>query len=239
MPKDDRRLEEQHVAEVLRRAVELDAVRQGSMTIGEVRAIAEEIGTSRWAVDQALAELGSETVAQDGSETTWRERVASWKPLATLTALEGVAIGAAMFGMKEFIGGTNDYGSLGVALTALVSLVLANVLGGKTRRLAFQKSNMTLWAAFAATMILAWPSETDDIVIIVSMMLAGSAVLGAMMTEWHHRRHISRKDGPRSPETMVMKILHRVRGRVDAWLQDKDMEFVAQSKRVGSRQAFS
>jgi hypothetical protein len=234
----DRLFPEKEVAQLLRRAMELDALRQTSMSAAEIKAIAEELGTPAWAVDQAIAESSRASNTADRMGMSWRERLTRWQGLPVLGAVQGAAIGVTIVGLRQLFGGTTDYGSLGVMLTAVPALVLAGVVGGKSRHKAFQKSNVALWSAFGLMALLGWPSEADDILMVIPLCVAGSGIVGSLVVEWLHRRRMANGGEPGNGETRMERAMMRMRAIRES-LRKISVDLLAYSERHGSRQAFS
>ncbi len=226
MANEQHRFQQSEVAEVLRLAMELDAMRKDSMTISEISSIAEELGTSQWAVDQAVQELGTVRMEPSVDAGPWKDRVSNWTHLPTLSGVIGVAAAAVMIVKDVSIGGAHDTGVIGVGLTAAASFLLANVVRGRNRHKVFQLSNLALWVSFACAASLGWPAESEGIFGLVSRLLVVSAGLGALISELHYWFRESRQNGAGSDGGKVATFFARNAKRVKEWVQKIDVQFM-------------
>lgn len=150
--------DEAMVKRIIERAIELDAAGSAMMTRQDILAIATELGISRSAVDQALAESAVPTRA---STSLVAGPLSTLKLLAVTTALgatSGVLVSA---GAHAFITGSDGIAGISMAVTLIdaafimLSGALA-VLPGTRHVRSFLERNFGVWlgAAFGGTVAL-------------------------------------------------------------------------------------
>jgi len=112
------RLPAEKVESVLRRAAELDSDGTGSLTLHEIRSVAEEAGISVTAVDAAYHEMNEDAAAAANSVTKW-----------SVTALIATASVSYVIWWAGAIASDGVAGSDAVGLVAGTGVVAAVVYG--------------------------------------------------------------------------------------------------------------
>jgi hypothetical protein len=162
MKQDERgpeRFDEPRIRQILRRAIEIDDNTANTLDAGQLRQIAESVGISADALNQAIREGRDAEMART---TTIRRFRRIRRVLAGITALMSAA-SAKFIGLLIANEGRYELLVAAIAPLAAIALILAlyNRLRGDQRT--FQVDNATIWCSFIVGSLLVGRSIPADI----------------------------------------------------------------------------
>jgi len=209
---------EQLTKRILARAVELDHIRSASYSITELRSIANEVGVSEAALEQALREL--EPAVPPAGARTPRISLA----VVTLAASAAGAIGGIIDVQTHYI--TSPIAALfmmGAGGLALSGVFQRGVARGWRR---FQLLNAVLWAGYGATWLVtafAGGAGMDSIETLITTRIIGfgwaiSAAFGSLVSLVHARRARAASGNGDGDGELKLPLKRRIGEKLKTWI---------------------
>lgn len=148
--------DESQVKAILQRAIELDSARSGELSRDELMQVAAEVGVSREAVEQALAEQAPMQSVIQGTVQPVRLSVLRLLNLSTAIGIAGglLSSGAWHFGFRSVPIGTSVVGTLCFGALIMLSGGLALSDAAKSVR-RYLEENVGVWLGFSFGGVLA------------------------------------------------------------------------------------
>jgi hypothetical protein len=193
----ERKFDEAVAKEILRRAAELE-LRTDSMTESEIRSIAQELGVTQRAVDDAIDEYDHNPWNTVSGASNWRRRLGTRQDLPILCAAAGLASGTFMLSLTGLMPQGTDFGGIGLLMTAIPYLLIVSSVQGERRHALFQKSNFALWAVFFSMALALKPRYLNDILEVGGVVWLVTSVMGALVIE--RRNEKSSMDAPNAEQ---------------------------------------
>jgi hypothetical protein len=197
---DETRLPDEVARRLIDRAIALDAARKSSVSVGELRELAHELGLAPESLDDALRELTTlELRAPLEPALTlprairslvdrfnaWVTRYWRWiRP--TIVGLGGLELGVIARELDRVNGATSDlHVTLDVTVAVgVASLLLALYHRGRRRAGDYQRDLVVLWGTFGAGWSLANGGVVEGIALLALASWLGLSGIGALIVSW-------------------------------------------------------
>lgn len=190
------RLSSSQVTLILQRAAEIDA-RGDTLTVEELRRIANEAGIDPTATSTAIQEVLADSDAAPAEEAPAPEASSGTSPVASqMWIVSGGAVGVAL-GFLTAMGEPTRPLAIG---GALVYLVLRAVHGMKLgKQLEFQLQNFVLWLGAAVGSLASEMFYTEEVLLVTFIAWFMTSVLGGLLIQFGPREKEEGQAAPKEP----------------------------------------
>jgi hypothetical protein len=205
MDEPNSQLSEEHAAQVLDRAAQIDAKRGREVSVAELRHAALEAGISGEAFELALAEIRrsrQELADQALTGLSLAPLVAEhpeFRPSSSsiVSRATVLAIGFSLGGLALLLGQTFGVGSPGEFFSLLLSLLVAIGLMLRRRReravLDFEVDLALLWVGVTVMLMLGGTEDADEYLAIMTLMGALVGLVGGLFVALPHAKSKSKE----------------------------------------------
>jgi hypothetical protein len=215
------RYSEKDATRILARAIQLEDIKSEERTLGELTAIAKEIGVGEAAIMAAAAELENRKT----SALAWPDMI----PPPAGFALSGMGLGSVVAAVLPSIMHTPylAWQSTGQTLALFIGAAMAMGSIESSSRGAlfgFETRNLALWAGFLGSSfavelvhgILGYPSQLWHAFVIEPLpLIAMSAIVGGLISAIRARRG-GEGEQARLTSPMKARVAERMKGWIDA-----------------------